>query len=63
MNRDKMKTIGGMSVRAEIDMRLQEARTAGIEEAIAFLGASGHLAAAEDLQHAAFGEPGKKAIA
>ena len=56
MAREKMRTIGGMSVRAEIDLRLAEARTAAIEEVIVFLGGSGHIAAAEDLQRAAFGE-------
>lgn len=60
MKREKMKTIGGMSVRTEIDARLAseriEARTATIEEVINFLGGSGHIAAAEDLQRAAFSD-------
>ena len=56
MKREKMKTVGGMSVRTEIDTRLEDARTAAIEEVIVFLGGSGHIAAAEDLQRAAFGE-------
>lgn len=55
MKREKMKTIPGMSVRAEIDMRVQEARSAALEEAIVFLGSHGHLNAADDLQRAAFG--------
>lgn len=59
MTREKMKTIGGMSVRAEIDRRVAEARTSAIEEVIVFLGGSGFSAAAEALQHAAFGEQGE----
>ena len=54
--RDPMRTIGGMSVRGEIDARLQatwhEAHQQGIEDAVAFLEASGHSAAAQDLQRA-----------
>jgi hypothetical protein len=59
--REKMKTIGGMSVRAEIEMRLEDARTAAIEEVITFLGGSGHFTAAEDLQRAAFSQEPEKA--
>lgn len=58
---EPMKTIGGMSVRAEIDARLDavanDTRAATIDECIAFLGASGHLQAAEDLRIAAFDAP------
>lgn len=56
MRRDNMKTMPGTSVRAEIDQRIAEARTAALEEAITFLGGHGHLDAADDLQRAAFGQ-------
>ena len=61
MKRARMSTIGGMSVRAEIEARLEDARAGAFEEAIMFLGSRGHLAAAEDLQRAAFGEQAGKA--
>ena len=61
MAREKMKTLGGMSVRAEIDARLEDARAGAFEEAIVFLGSRGHLVAAEDLRLAAFGEKDGKA--
>jgi len=55
-----MATLPGMSVRKEIEIRLEQTRldtrSAALEEAIAFLGAYGFLDAAEALQHAAFGE-------
>lgn len=56
MAHKKLDTPAGMSVRTEIELRLRDVRTAAIEEVIVFLGASGHIAAAEDLQRAAFGE-------
>lgn len=56
MHRERMKTIPGMSVRAEIDARLEAARLDGLveayDDAIAFLKARGHDAAAEDLDRA-----------
>jgi hypothetical protein len=58
MQREPMKTIGGMSARAEIDARIafakDEARCAAFDEAIAFLGGSGFVDAAEALRIAAF---------
>lgn len=55
-----MKTIGGMSVRSEIDARLEAAqldtRAGTFDEAIAFLGGSGFAEAAEALRHAVFDE-------
>lgn len=65
MSREPMKTISGLSVRREIDMRIaqaeEEARAAAFDEAINFLGASGHLAAAEDLRLSAFGQQNEAA--
>jgi hypothetical protein len=61
MKREPMETLAGMSVRAEIDLRLEHARAAAIEEVIVFLGGRGHIAAAEDLQLAAFGEQAEQA--
>lgn len=58
MLRERMTSPGGMSVRREIDARLAGARTAALEEAIAFLKRAGHDAAAEDLEQAAFGGQG-----
>lgn len=53
-----MKTAGGLSVRNEIDARIayaeSEARAAAFDEAIAFLGGSGFVEAAEALRIAAF---------
>jgi hypothetical protein len=53
-----MKTVGGLSVRNEIEARLAhaegEARAAAFDEAIAFLGGSGFVDAAEALRIAAF---------
>ncbi len=58
--REKMSTLGGYSVRAEIEARIdvaqQDARSAAFDEAIAFLRLAGHHKAAEDLENAAFGE-------
>lgn len=56
-----MHTPGGNSVRAEIDARLEDARSQAFEEAIAFLRSAGHGAAANDLEQAAFApqEPGQ----
>ena len=57
----KMKTIGGMSVRNEIDARIEAAcsdtRAAAFDEAIVFLGGSGFIDAAEALRIAAFEPP------
>jgi len=57
--RPKMPTIGGKSVRNEIEERLAaariEGRNLGIEESIAFLRLSGLEAAAVALDEAAFG--------
>jgi hypothetical protein len=58
MHREKMRTIGGLSVRAEIDARLEaareDARSRAFDEAVAFLRLSGHPVAADDLERAAF---------
>lgn len=60
MKREQMETIGGMSVRGEIDARLEavriETRVATIDECLAFLGGSGFSDAAEALRLAAFGK-------
>lgn len=57
-NRPAMKTIGGMSVRKEIEARLAaqqlDTRVSTFDEAIAFLGGSGFAEAAEALRHAVF---------
>ena len=54
-----MATLAGMSIRAEIDLRLKaaatEARNLAFEEAIAFLRLSGFETAAEALDLSAFG--------
>ena len=59
-SRQKMPTLGGYSVRAEIEARIevaqQDARSIAFDEAIAFLRLAGHANAAEDLDAAAFGE-------
>ncbi len=56
VQRTAMKTIGGMSVRSEIDARLaanwRTAHQQGIEDALSFLEASGHGKAAADLREA-----------
>ncbi|ODT50281.1 hypothetical protein [Devosia sp. 63-57] len=48
-----MKTIPGMSVRSEIDARIEAARLDGLveayEDAIGFLKARGHIVAADEL--------------
>jgi hypothetical protein len=58
-----MKTIGGLSVRQEIEARLAdqrlETRAAAFDEAIAFLAGSGFDQAARALEHAAFGPQGR----
>lgn len=56
VQRETMKTIGGMSVRNEIDARIEAARAdgeqLGIESAVAFLAASGYEEAAAALSEA-----------
>jgi hypothetical protein len=49
-----MHTPGGMSIRAEIDARLEAARSDAFDEAIAFLRLAGHVQAADDLEAVAF---------
>ena len=55
---ENMRTIGGLSVRAEIEARLEaariDARGMAFDEAIAFLRLAGHQVAADDLERAAF---------
>lgn len=51
---EPMDTRPGMSVRREIDERLEEARAKAFDEAITFLEARGHNQAARDLDAAAF---------
>lgn len=61
MPRDRMETVHGMSVRAEIDARItverEDARARTLEEAIRFLGGAGMAEAAEMLRAAAFDPP------
>lgn len=58
MTKERMKTVHGMSVRAEIDARIaaerEDARARAFEEVIRFFGAAGMIDAAEMLRSAAF---------
>lgn len=58
MTREKMRTVHGMSVRAEIDALIaaerEDARARAFEEVIRFFGAAGMIDAAEMLRAAAF---------
>lgn len=59
MKHQPMKTIGGMSVRAEIEARLETKRAETIDEVINFLGGSGFVDAAEALRTAAYAPKGE----